>query len=517
MKQRKRMTALCAAVALTAGMAGCQPTPEKEAVVQKNTGAFENAVAVSTAGPYEAPARYESELTGADGVSIRFVADVELPALEKYPVYSARPVALTQEQVDNVLNVLLDGETLYENNTEQRSRDEIQRDIDYYTRELEACGDDPQFADSAATYRQWLKEFMIEYENAPETLDLKLAERTLQFNENDPEVLIYYAEAQSGGVEEEVSPVLSEEGKQRAKADGNECVTGVFWKDFGGKSTKMQFYASNKGTGLFGRAESKLYYRPFAGEVETPSTDLTPEEAERQATELIKQMKIDAELVDVSRAANFEWIDNEDGTVDTIDKGTAHYEITFRHRVPDTVHKNVSAAHWMIEQDASYIYPVPNERITVRIGENGVTGFSWGEPMEVVTLENENTPLLPFEQIAQRAEAQLKSLSAGVSFLSGGDSDSQRIEVDRFTLSYLMTRKENATDEYHFIPVWDVCGNVFYHYPDDYPDSTSNHFVLDENRERAEYVIDEQNDNTPISLVTINAIDGSVIERPQGG
>ena len=511
MEKRRKIVLLAPALAALFVLTACQPTPEKQAVVQKNNGAFEDALNTAASAPYEAPARYESETEGGGGVSIRFAADVETPGFAAYPVYSVRPAAFTQEQVDNVLNVLLDGETLYENNTEQRSRDEIQYDIDYYTAELEACGGNPEFESSVETYKEWLKKFMVEYENAPEKLDLKEAERTLKFNEKDPNIQMYYGEEQPGENEGEFQMVLTEEGKRRAEAEGNTCVTGVFWKEFGGKAVKMQFVAANYANGIYDRPESTMYCEAYTGGIPQVPTNLTQEEAEQAAKDILAQMKIDATLVSAEREIIIDWEDDDDGFGDPIDRGTACYTVTFKHNVPGTAQKDLSPAN-LYEEDENFAARIPNEKIVVRVNGDGVVSFSWNSPMEVSAVENESAPLMPFEQIAQRMEEQLKNVTAN---LSRGDpeSDGQRVLADKLMLSYLMARKPDGADAYYFIPVWDVCGNVFYHYPDDYPANTSNHYVLDENRERADYNMDEIWGQQPVSLITLNAIDGSVIKR----
>ena len=502
--------ALCAVFLL----AGCQPTPEVAAVVQKNDGSFEKAVSETAAAPYETPARYENELQGAGGVSIRFAADVETSGLAAYPVYSVRPAFFTQEQIDNVLDVLLDGGTLYENNTEQRSRDEIQRDIDYYTEELAACGDNPEFANIAETYKQFLKDLMIEYESASEQLDLKEANRKLEFNENDPQLVDFYGEREEvdfGDDGKAIRYVWTDEALRRAEADGNTCVTGVFWKELGGKTTKMQFVASNRAKGTANGLESNLYCELYGGGIPRVPTELTQEEAEKIARDALVQMKIDAVQVSAQREAVLDWEENEDGYQDPIDRGAASYTITFKHNVPDTVQRSISPAHLYVVED-DFAARVPNELITVRVTGDGIVGFSWNNPMEVAEVENKNTPLLPFEEVMRRMEEQVKNVTANLS-MGDPESDRQRVQIDELVLSYLMTRKPNSTDEYYFIPVWDALGNVFYHYADDYPDNTSNHYIVDENRDRPEYNMDEFWGQQPVSLTTISAVDGSVIMR----
>ena len=67
---KKRLNTICVCALCAAFLlAGCQATPEKRAVVQKNNGSFEKTAGETAGLPYEAPARYENELAGAAGVS----------------------------------------------------------------------------------------------------------------------------------------------------------------------------------------------------------------------------------------------------------------------------------------------------------------------------------------------------------------------------------------------------------------------------------------------------------------
>ena len=70
--------------------------------------------------------------------------------------------------------------------------------------------------------------------------------------------------------------------------------------------------------------------------------------------------------------------------------------------------------------------------------------------MEVVAVENENTPLLPFEEVSQRMEEQIRNTTASFS-MGDPESDGQCILVHRITLSYLITRKPDNPDRILFL------------------------------------------------------------------
>ena len=74
-----------------------------------------------------------------------------------------------------------------------------------------------------------------------------------------------------------------------------------------------------------------------------------------------------------------------------------------------------------------------------------------------------------------------------------------------------MVAKRNDLSSYYLIPVWNVCGDMYYHYIDSYPTGESNTFILDENNERCVWRM--RYDARDYSIITINAIDGSAIDR----
>jgi hypothetical protein len=70
---------------------------------------------------------------------------------------------------------------------------------------------------------------------------------------------------------------------------------------------------------------------------------------------------------------------------------------------------------------------------------------------------------------------------------------------------------EPTQASYYLMPVWNICGDMYYHYKDSYPTGESNTYVLDEKNERN--VWRASNDKMDYSILTLNAVDGSVIPR----
>lgn len=145
-----------------------------------------------------------------------------------------------------------------------------------------------------------------------------------------------------------------------------------------------------------------------------------------------------------------------------------------------------------MDEDNSY-FPFRNDRIYVLIWPDGVSEVRWQSPQDY----GSQTPcdLLPFEQIMNVARELLPLKQVAVATRLG---DKAGLVVDRITLSYCRVRKRNTKDEYELVPVWDFFGN-------------SARLLNGElHREDAE------GEMPYASLLTINAIDGLVIDRSYG-
>ena len=135
-------------------------------------------------------------------------------------------------------------------------------------------------------------------------------------------------------------------------------------------------------------------------------------------------------------------------------------------------------------QDEAYSELYNYEKYTITIDDSGITCFELQGYMDIVSTIDDNAELLSFDEIKNRFKQQMFSKYCTTGF---------NITVNRVTFGYMRVRKLNSIDEFILIPVWDFFGY-----------QTSAGPTWDD--------VCTQNN----SLLTINAIDGSVINREFG-
>ena len=109
----------------------CVPTPEENAVINKNDGVMQAAI-YATALPeqhYEAPKTLQIDAFGPDNYRIEVDAEVIIPDTLKYPVVEIAQNPLTIEQARDYMRRLTFGEPIYtyENEVPQTKSDILRR------------------------------------------------------------------------------------------------------------------------------------------------------------------------------------------------------------------------------------------------------------------------------------------------------------------------------------------------------------------------------------------------------
>ncbi len=499
----KLISAVVASLLLiTCFTTACQPTPEEPVVVGKNEGVMESAIGRQSGeqqDPYDAPELLQMDVDGLpEGYTITIDAEVEVSDQTAWPVYTVAPGTITQQQADAARLTLL-GDTVLYKPGEQRSRAEIQKSIDHYEEELRGSENYPDLIDA---YQKILKGLYIEYESTPEDLVLEEADTDFMFMESQVQPELY------GGEKVEIDEQSyryewTDEARQKAKDAGCENINGVCWMDTG---RKMVFSVAN-GSWSYG-----LQFRVAEGNmVEDPGVSYTLDEAIGKGDELLKAMGLDFTLVEAQTQNDLEMNDADE----MIETGLKFHILTYKRRIEGVPQNNIISC---IDQNLGddYRSPIPaQETITICLDDYGVYSFSWSDPMDVVALENEGVALMPFDEISQRIASQLKIQTVWDETVDETEEqwiESRRLGVNKLVLSYMMVAKANDMSSYYLIPIWDVCGDLIYHYTDDYPTGQSNTWVLDENNERYPWCSRYETPGNK-SILTINAVDGSVIPR----
>lgn len=498
-KSSKSVKTICGFLAVvllvTCFTTACQPTPETPAVAGKNDGVLESALSAvpgAVATPYDAPDTMKLDVdVPVENYSIVFDAQVDVPEQTKWPVYSVEMTQFTQEQADAVRLALLDGATLYKPG-DVRSRAEVQRNIDYYEAELEAAVGYPELIDA---YSEILKKLYIDYQSAPQDVELEEADTLLQ-----------YHEGQANAIMVDGNPSIvwlsADENKQNVIAAGGSSVYGVCWQKSG---RKMEFATLNT------EDSSNIFFGIAQGNpVQNPGATCTLEEAIEQGNALLTAAGLDFSLVNA-----------QPENLGLSGKDCDCYALSYKRKIPDIPLDYIqSAIPQNLDEQAgeeAYRGRVPDqETLTIYIDDYGVLSFSWSQPLEVTATESENVPLIPFDEVESRISSQLKIQTMWNKDADADEEEwieSRRLEVNKIVLSYLVVAKSDSMSSFYLIPVWNVCGDLYYHYKDGYLNrGESEGYVLDENNERTasrQY----RYDTAGHSMLTISAIDGTVIPR----
>lgn len=139
----------------------------------------------------------------------------------------------------------------------------------------------------------------------------------------------------------------------------------------------------------------------------------------------------------------------------------------------------------------------PYEEMTFIYTNDGLRSFEWINPYIIENLSDEYVFLLPFSDISSIFEDLIIKKYAD-SFNNEGDTVD--IQVDKVVLSYMRVREKDSL-EGTLIPVWDFFGTKIYKNAAGEVDN----------------VVDRVYDGvTPESMMTINAMDGTIVYRGLG-
>ena len=135
--------------------------------------------------------------------------------------------------------------------------------------------------------------------------------------------------------------------------------------------------------------------------------------------------------------------------------------------------------------ETSYHLPLAYERLFVDAGEDGIFQLRYDNPLRIGNTLEDSPALLPFERILEIFGSVSPLMYAP--FEQAGNNG---IQVDRVALGYMNLQMKDHPDRYQMVPVWDFFGSR----------TIDREFYEDAN----------------LSLFTINAIDGTVIDRDLG-
>ncbi len=479
------VVALALVMAFACFTTACQPTPEKAVVVNKGDDTLANEINDTPAPTekYQAPAQYKQETQGFyDGkLSVAFDMQVETPDVRAYPVYTVQDADLTQQQVNRIVSVLTQDKPL-------------------------------QYDDERATKQEITDQFLL-----PAKKELSDAKNGKTYSDERGKITIDQLQDNVDNIEDWIAD--APETKDERGITAEEYTTS------GALSAKADLGKSSPATLKIARTGETFFYVQFINGTEyiyngfwEPAGDLplktTKEQAIAMATQLIADMGAEGfELAAVGKTTR---LGSEYDISSEEYQNTMAYSVVFTRTVDgipltytpiDSVSLSIEDSDKKMDAETwSY------ERIMVNIDDDGIANVFWNGNTQVGVCVNENVQLMPFEDIASRAMDQIKVQSA---FLTeqgedGGGIHMERIEhsLNKAKLGFARIRVKDSGG-YQIIPVWDFYGTSTYYLNEDEVNAFNK-----ENEEKLQST--ESSDSGYRAIVTINAIDGSAIDRNMG-
>lgn len=464
----------------------CQPTPETPPVINKGDDHLEEMIASSAASPVpavtidpeqskkeqeealrqalrdrlNAPETYEDSFTNDKGdITVSFDdAKVEVPAVQSIPAVKVSTCAFSQETVNKIGAYFFKDAQLYVKD-DTMTKDELEALI-VEVRKSISIDDNSAFEGD----EKYLEDLERQYETAPK--EKEKVPTTTELTQTEYGLGL----------------------KVMANLDKDEMAE---FSVYNGDDRKTLCFMNTNG-----KYHSRIYDEQPSDIAKGMST--TRDEAQAMVEQClrdigledmrIKSVTVEAYLSDqiYETGKNKEKMDQFNQQcyvfkVQRVVKGVEVSCVTGSVQM-DTDDPNVQ------QKEPVYSDAVPAEWIHIVVDDTGIVYFSWSDPSEEEEILSESVTLMPFDEIIEKAKDNIfyKNYTA-----YGSEC---HIHITSIELGMMRVMKKDAPGEYMMVPVWDFIGSH-------------------------EHIMDGESHWLPFgdqSYVTINAIDGSHIDRSLG-
>ena len=401
---------------------------------------------------YSFPERFAGDWTSQEGkMTIHADAPVVADQGVALPTATVTPREFTQEDVEKLLTVFLKGEPLYE------------------------------FVQTKQELQDW-----IDYINSPEWRpDPDAPEQTPeQLEQRRKDIIAYHSKLMETAPEEKPIVHGFHDSGDPKEVSGSAMVDGVEYE------VSIRNQVGEPWTrAIITRQDYKYMEKQDWG-------GISKEEAIAQGDALMQALGLDAmELDDVQQQDTGEWQLCYMPTVNGFRLPSIRQDVVETYEGEEYSHFQYFTYHVAAEDPVSW----PMESIWVNVGKDGILSFTWQSPSGETIVKEEQTALLPFEEIASIANTMLPVVIVGPKDHSLVDLDringfdtKMDVEITKVSLT-LMRIRDKGSLQGTIVPVWDFWGTSSWYRADEQP---------------------QNYDTQP--MLTLNAIDGTVVSREQG-
>ncbi len=504
----KRIVIVVLCIIVTVSFCACQPSPEQATVVQKNSermieeaqkgpaDSSDSVMIVSLSDQYGIPETYAYDTQGADGLlNIHVDAQVVVPDGSAIPIYRVKAAEFSQETVSAFFDSLCGDAEMYINSG-QRTKGQIQDQIVNVRKRIEDIKDDPNMAEELAFAENFLPELEKELETAPETAveersygeliemteSVKGTSVAIEEGADDsdeikatspPETMTYSGlnayERDDEGIDH-VGRILNVQNRDDSAV--------IMYSDYRNKAAGFNFGTSGS--------------LPILNDTDIDSQILSeiglrPSEAKQMVQELLDEtgagMTVDSIYLQD---------DEQFGNYDDIVRAAENYAYkVYCVRTVDGVPCSyVAGASEPVDGDMMAPY-WHYESMELLVNSGGIFSIYWSTPIEVIETVNEDAQLKPFSEIKQIFE-KIVSIKYEPQAEYGGNE--YNFEINRVSLSLHRIVEQDARETGLLVPAWNFYGKL----------------TIASDGPSGQY------EELGESFLTINAIDGSVIDTSMG-
>ena len=477
----------------------CQPTPEEPIVIGKGDGLGDLIKATPSASSITSPSETQTQTNDAlytklgapkhwnfettalaEKLNITADVDLELPGVSQLPAATASLSEFTQKDLDKIAEVLGIKGSEWTEIVNVPSKERI---------------------------KQWIIEDREEIANSDDSFRVEKAKDNLEAHEQMYIDAPYESELIKILTEFEMSEEEFYEGTTGVRFEGTTMIDGqpfyLYAGNIFGKSVRtVRANFGSRPAGFYGTYIDKPY-----------GISLTKEQAADQASEIAKQLTDELKLCYVVPAGG--------GKQEDMSRNWG-WACVFMREINGcpTAYESTDVGS---DMETIVSEPVPYEKMVIVMDDMGMVSFNWETPMTIKSIDNPDVTLLPFDEISQRAAAQIGQRWAynAIEAKSNEGKDMSdpgcTAKITKVELGLMRVAKADS-DDYYYIPVWNFFTDL--EHTDDYGERIGEEPYAWEDHD---YVDEEGNSTCMVSsypqasgAVTINAIDGSVIDRDLG-
>lgn len=500
----KRLIVILLSAAMAIGAMACQATPNESIVkgkdldkmIEEATKPQEDASPSGTiAEKTGAQARYATDLADAKGrVTIHVDADVVIPDVDGVSVQRVERDRFTQEQVDVLIDHLVKGDSLFSGDDYKLSKSEIQEQILAIQAEI-ARNEAGSGTESLNPKRTEMKrEYILadlqeQLKTAPDVsekipCDGTLTPMSMDTDFAEGEKLYALAQSEEGGYESlRVYNYSDTVNLLEYTSEKN-----GFSMDMGYFSTKEQIAA----------AESMGFTPAVTSQeiADIPDVTITGEQARQQAEELIAALGAEGLTC---YSADKAYGGSYGMTADQTTYVNPRKCVWFLRYMRTVNGVPVTYTPWdcMKVEENNQSAPWGYEDMTFAVDDSGIVGFTWRSPYQVTDTVTENCNIATFDDIMDVFDTMSLAVNAWESY-SEYNPDLTGVEIDVDEIRFGLTRvtEQDKRDSGLLVPCWDFIGTTTQ--------------VMETDGQTKRY------GDGPIPILTVNAIDGSIINRSLG-